>query len=150
MNIIEKKKEEIEKKKQKIILEEKILREKTKRYRAKNFQKIGRLAFKANIDLVDENELFGAFLEISERKNNVKEKDLWGKKSEDFRRKRDKESNIPLVISFTIAPEKEIKDKLRDLNFQWNRFRKEFYGYGKKEILSDILKNCQCKIEVVD
>lgn len=150
MDIIEKKKERIQKKKEKILLEEKILKEKAKQYRARNFQKIGRLAAKADIDSMNEDEIFGAFLEIFERKNNEKNRDEWKEKTENFRKNRDKENNTPLAISFVENPKKEIKIRLREMNFQWNRFRKEFYGYGSKAVLSQVLKNCQYKVEVVD
>lgn len=54
--------------------------------------------------------------------------------------KADKEDKIALLITFTAEPPREIKSQLRDLNFKWNPFRKEWYGYGDRKDLLRLIK----------
>lgn len=150
---MEKLKEEHEKirlKKEKLQLKEKLLKEKEKQQRARQFVEIGRLAYKANIDEMDQDSLFSAFLEIAEMSKDQKKIDSWKKKSMSYNEMEQNEKKARLSISFKNDPPKEIKEMLKKLSFKWNNFRSEYYGYGEKNVISDQLKNYQVNIEIVE
>jgi hypothetical protein len=47
----------------------------------------------------------------------------------------------PLVITFKTEPPRELKSQLRDLNFKWNPFRKEWCGYGEMKALLRLIQH---------
>ena len=150
MNKIDAEKEKLEMMKKKIQLQEKILKEKEKRQRALRFEEIGRIAVKANIDSLDENTILGAFLEISEKINERKTIEDWKRRAEKFLTVAEKTDDSPISISFKNDPSTEIKNKLKDANFKWNRFRKEYYGFGNKSELETLFKETESTIEVLN
>jgi hypothetical protein len=143
------KRNQIDKEKEKIRLKEKELKEREKKIRAKKFIEIGRLAFRVDIDTLDEDALLGAFIEISEKIND-KSINAWKKKSEELRKKQETSERTPLSVCFKSPPNKEIKDRFKELGFRWNSFRKEFFGHGQHSLLSELVKGLDCKIEVVN
>jgi hypothetical protein len=52
-------------------------------------------------------------------------------------------------ISFLEDPPIEIKHKLKEKKFSWNRFRKEYYGECNLEEIENLLKDCKVKIEEI-
>lgn len=146
---LEKKKSKIEEK-QKNLLQEKIrLAEKEKKIRDKRFFDIGRLANKANIEHLDNEILLGAFIEIS---NNSKEESLlkkWKKIAEEFSNEKMQSDKTPIVIKFKTDPRKEILSILKEENFKWCRFRKEFQGLSNYEKIKDLLQETDASIQII-
>src|SRR5437016_4547185 len=60
------------------------LAEKRKRFQAKRFEEIGRLAIEANIDEMEHDLILGAFLSISEKKNDESSRLKWKNTAEKF------------------------------------------------------------------
>ncbi len=54
---------------------------------------------------------------------------------------------LPLIVSFETDPPPEIKTALKGLKFRWNAFRREWYGYGQKDQLEELLKASKATIE---
>lgn len=145
--------EEIDKiklEKEKLKIKEKILREKEKRKQAKRLERLAKLIAKANIDNLDENVLFGAFLEVSENAKNQDKVESWKIKCQSFQGFINESSSPAISVSFSQNPHKEEKEKLKNLGFRWNSFRKEFYGYAKKQEIENLLPNSKIKIETLD
>lgn len=139
----------LEEKKKKILLKEKILREKEKKKKSKRFSLIGKLASKANIDHFDDKTLLGAFLEIQRLSESEEIKSEWKSSGQSFIQGNQITEQTPLSLSFTEDPDSLTKKALKDLGFRWNSFRKEFYGYGKKEELQSVLNGTKFNIEVL-
>jgi hypothetical protein len=144
--------EKLSEKKQQILQAQKLLirqeREKEKRIRIKKSIEIGKLACKANIDLIDSQALLGAFLELAHRASEAKNIEKWQQAAKDFLHKSQFEQQT-LCVSFQSEPSSEVKKRIQDLGFRWNKFRKEFYGYGKKIDIENMFKDLPCKIEIL-
>ncbi len=139
----------IEQEKEKIRLKEKLFKEKEKQKRSKRFSEIGRIASKVDIDLLDDDVLLGAFIEISEKIKDNQISNQWKEKASTFLKTQDETIGTPLSISFSIDPNKDVKNKLKDLGFRWNSFRKEFFGHGDKISIEKIVEGTQYKIEIL-
>jgi len=147
-NSLEDKKKKIDEQIEKNILRKKNLLNKEKRQRAAKFSNIGRMAYQANIDQIDEQALFGAFLEIAEKLSEEK-LNHWKTIAKEFSQAKSKNSDLVFSISFLEEPDKEVKQKLKENKFMWNRFRKEFYGKGQKSEIENLLQGCKFKIEEI-
>lgn len=147
-NKLEERKKKIDEQIEKNLLRKKMLLEKEKRKRASKFTDIGRLAYRANIDQLDEQTLFGAFLEIAK---NINEEKLtrWKECADEFVKSQSKNDNQVFCIYFEEEPIQEIKRKLKDYKFSWNRFRREYYGKGNRDEIENLLKDCKVKIEEI-
>ncbi|MFI5343902.1 MAG: hypothetical protein ACHQUC_06750 [Chlamydiales bacterium] len=133
--------------KEKIVLKEKMLVMKEKKKRVKQFSEIGKLAFDSNIDQLEHEILLGAFLEIASQVTEKSKIDHWRNLARKFSKDHENERSA-LIILFQNPPSEEIKESLKEMKFRWNKFRGEYYGYGDKKVLSDLLKSAQAKIEV--
>jgi len=142
--------QKIEDKKRKLQIQEKLLKEKEKQKRARRFSLIGKIASKADIDHLDDETLLGAFLEISSHLPSKEKQDDWKNKGKSFVSNGKETDGTPLSISFSNDPKPETKKILKDLGFRWNSFRKEFYGYGRKDQIRQALSGVDFKIEVID
>lgn len=148
LNKLEEKKKKIDEQIEKNLLRKKMLLAKEKRKRASKFADIGRLAYQANIDQIDEQALFGAFLEIAKNLNDEKIYQ-WKKDAEEFSNSQSKNSDQVFCISFLEEPSIEIKQKLKENKFSWNRFRKEYYGKGQRADIENLLKGCKFNLEKI-
>lgn len=145
INKLEEKKKELEIKKK--TLEEKERRKNYKR-KEKRYIEIGKLAEKANIFNFEKDVLLGAFLEISEKSNSDEQINRWKERVESQNKvERDK---TPISISFNEDPTKKEKSIMKEISFQYNKFRKEFYGYGYFEEIQNLVKDFQCKVEKLE
>lgn len=148
LNMIEEKKKKIDAQIEKNLVRKKMLIAKEKRKRASKFNNIGKLAYRANIDQLDEKALFGAFLEIS---TNISEEKInqWKEIVKKDFEIQTKNLDQLFGISFLEEPSQEIKKKLKENKFSWNRFRKEYYGRGQRQEIENLLKGCKVKIEEI-
>ena len=143
---VEIKKVKLEEAKQKIILQERLIKEIEKKKRAKNFSEVGRIAFKADIDEIDKNVMFGAFLEISEKIKNGNSLEDWKEKAKSFIEANEQKQQVGFSVIFSKEPNVEERQIMKNLGFKWNRIRKEFYGYSDLKTLQFELKNSDAKI----
>ncbi len=128
---------------------EKILAEKERKMSERQLINIGKLASKAQINHLDDQALLGAFLEIASHLTNNSKLQSW---EEQAKKHLNSKSEIgdPLAIKFKEQPNKDIVNLLKNAKFKWNRFRREYYGRGNRSEMAKILKNVDCKIEVVE
>ena len=141
--------EEKKKVQAKIKSKESILKSKEKKILFNHLVEIGKIAKKANIHEVESLVLLGAFLEISESISEPDKLENWRKKGVELQENFLESSRSPLTIKFKQEPVKETVKKLKEINFKWNRFRKEFYGYGNKKEVQETFKNENCIIEEI-
>lgn len=148
---IERKKQLLEKKEERIRIEKRLLKEKEQQRRAKKLIEIGQIAGQAGIDSLDRYLLLGAFLEISTQMKEEKSQSLWKKRADEFKEgnKNAYAMHQSLSISFQADPNKEVKVKLRAAGFRWNRFRNEFVGYGDPSAIEQLLTGESFKLEVL-
>lgn len=143
---VEIKKVKLEEAKQKIILQEKLIKEIERKKRARNFSEVGRIAFKADIDEIDKDAMFGAFLEISEKLKSGNSLENWKEKAKLFLESNDQKKQVGYSVIFSKDLSVEVKQIMKNLGFKWNRIRKEFYGYSDLKTLQFELKNSDAKI----
>lgn len=148
MPSLEKQKSKLEDSKRKLREKEKMLKEKEKRSSQNTLSNLGRLIVKAQISHMDSEALIGALLEISEMAKDDKNISSWKEKAQ--KHKANDKTGKAITISFKKQPEAEIREKLKELNFKWHAFRKEYYGFCEKDAVSDLLKNHECKIETIE
>ena len=147
---LELEKENIEKKRQKLLLQQRLIKEKQKKMQLQRLAKIGKLANKAQIDELDDETLLGAFLEISEQLGQQEKKKHWKQIALNFLENSSSEAVDALIISFNAKPEKQVLDLLQGLKFRFNKFRNEYYGHANKKSLEKELDGSDCNIEVFE
>ncbi len=146
-DILDIQKERLAKKKAKIEAKEKLLKVKERQFKIRKFIELGELVCKTGIDALDMTILLGAFVEIQEKSTEHETLKSWAKKGQHFVEKEQASNDLPLIISFETDPPPDIKNTLKGLKFKWNAFRREWYGYGKKERLEELLKAFKATIE---
>jgi hypothetical protein len=148
-NKLEERKKRIDDQIEKNLLRKKMLVAQEKRKRASKFSDIGKIAYNANIDQLQDDELLGAFLEIAKNISNAKLVE-WKEQANEFKNHRSKLMDQVFCISFLEEPTIEVKKQLKENKFTWNRFRKEYYGKGNQSEINEILENSKVKIEIID
>ena len=116
--------------------------------RTRKLIELGGLVEKAGLEDVDPNILFGAIQEIKERFSDEKTMASWRERGGLALGSLSKNSLDRLIISFPETPTVEMKNVLREKRFKWNRWRKEWYGTGKKEEVDAIVSGCGACVEV--
>lgn len=139
-------KKTLEEKKRDLKEKERVLREKEREYSQKKLIGLGKIAMRAGLSDIDPEVLFGAFLEVIERSKDPSVIAEWKIRSQ---KNSEGVSGNRIAVSFKNPPPIEEKNKLKDLNFRWNKFREEFYGFGDINQLSVLLKNVECDISII-
>jgi hypothetical protein len=148
-------KEKLERLKAKLHSQEQKLKLTKRKKRTRRLIELGGLIVKAELEELNNNTLLGALLSLkSSIANNETILNEWTeqgartfeaqKQSEDAG---DGTDTIPLVITFKAEPLRELKSQLRDLNFKWNPFRREWYGYGDMRNLQSLVKPANGTVE---
>ena len=135
-------------KKERIEKKEKILKAKERKLRIRKLIELGSLVEKAHIGQLQSEALLGAFAEIQLKSKDPETLSKWTETGKIFLNQQSSISKTPLIVSFETPPPEEILKQLRGYKFKWNRFRKEWYGYGDKEELASIFEKFSPKITV--
>ena len=138
----------IEEQKRKLQNKEKLLNEKEKKIENKKLFKVGILAKEAGIHHWNELELLGAFLTLEEKIDDRESLQEWKIRAEEFRKKKERRDESPLMVCFKEDPKKSSIEALKSKKFRWNGFRKEWYGYGNRSEVEALLCNERVSIEV--
>lgn len=131
-------------KKSKIEHREKVLKEKERKLKIRRYIEIGVIAAKFGIDQWDDMVLTGIFAEIQELSKANEAINLWKKKGEEL----SKTALSPLIVSSENEFPEATKDTLKKRKFKWNSFRKEWYGYGLKEEIEELVKICDGQVDI--
>jgi hypothetical protein len=133
-SVLEKKKERLKEKKLALIQEEKLLEKKKKDIEKRRIFDVGLLIKKSGLLELEDSVLIGALMEIKELSTNEESVRRWKEKSNLL--KEEGEEKRPLIIRVTSSEnEKSLEKKIRSLGFKFNKFRKEWYGYGNPEMI---------------
>jgi hypothetical protein len=146
-------KEKLERQKARLQSQEQKLKTLERKQRTRRLIELGGLIVKAELEALNNNTLLGALLSLKHHMTNtesiVSEWTEQGAKA--FESLDQNQSNgsdkTPVVITFNSEPPRELKSQLRDLNFKWNPFRKEWYGYGNLHELKSIINPANGIIE---
>lgn len=147
---LEEEKKKLALKKSRIESKEKRLKEKERKVRTRRLIELGGLVSKAGIEELNNNALLGALLDIKEKLKEESTIKKWKDKGAAAFEKDKAQNGEALIVSFDAEPPREAKDKLRSLGLRWNRFRREWQGYGKKDLLEKELKEFRAIIEAVE
>jgi hypothetical protein len=131
-------KEKLEKKKAKLLLDENRLKDLERKKRTRRLIELGGLIVKAELDDLGNNTLLGALLSLTKERKNESLLKQWKEiGAHEFETSAPKNA---FIITFPKEPNRETKSQLRDLNFKWNQFRKEWYGYGTEQELRTLIE----------
>ena len=137
-NLIEKRRKNIEQRKNKLKQLETSLNAQERKKRTRKLIEIGGLASKANIEDWNANTLLGAFLSLKEQESNKKQIDAWTQKGGAAFAK-EKVQKAPVIVKFETQPPEEIRVSLKSLGLKWNALRKEWEGYAQIEKLKEFV-----------
>jgi hypothetical protein len=149
-------KERLERQKARLQSQEQKLKLTERKKRTRRLIELGGLIVKAELEELNNNTLLGALLSlkssISKNETLINE---WTEQGAKTFEALDQNQTIgadktPAVITFKSEPQRELKSQLRDLNFKWNPFRKEWYGYGNLHELKSLIKPANGTIESCD
>lgn len=156
MKDLEKQKLKLESSKERIRQREKMLKEKEKMSAQATITNLGQLFVRTKLSHLDNEILFGALLEIAEKSHDENALHHWRQKSQQHA-SATKNSHVTnggsrVTISFKSQPNltAEIKERLKEMKFKWNEFRGEYYGFGDRESLQNLLANHECSIETIE
>ena len=144
MDSVSLQKEKLDQKKARIVLQENRLKDLERKKRTRRLIELGGLIAKAELDELNNNTLLGALLSLKKESTIESVLQKWTESgAEEFEKSKPTSENknkIAFVITFKQEPTREIKSQLRDLNFKWNQFRKEWYGYGIEQDLRPLIE----------
>lgn len=141
-------KEKLAQKFAKLEMKEKLIKEKERKLRTKRLIELGSIITSAGLDDLEKEILLGAFLEIKNLSGKDGKINDWREKGKGFLKTDEELNPQPLIISFASELPGEIKTALKKKKFKWNQFRREWYGYGKKEELEKSLSGLNANVEV--
>lgn len=136
--------------KSRIEAKEKRLKEKERKVRTRRLIELGGLVSKAGIEELNNNALLGALLEIKEKLKDEPTVKKWKDTGAAAFEKDRAQNGEALIVSFDEEPPREAKTKLRIMGLRWNRFRREWQGYAKKDVLKKKLEEFNAIIESVE
>lgn len=148
-DLIEIKKKKIDEQIEKNLIRKKMLLIQEKKKRQMKFSEIGKLAYQANIDQIDKEVLLGAFIEIAKNINEEKLKE-WKDNVNQLKKNQTTNDQQLYSLSFLEEISTEIKRKLKENGFVWNRFRKEYYGKSSSQKIKGFLENIKVNIEILE
>jgi hypothetical protein len=149
-------KEKLERQKARLQSQEQKLKLTERKKRTRRLIELGGLIVKAELEELNNNTLLGALLSlkssIAKSETVIPEWTEQGANAFEAQKQREGEGedgadSTPLVITFKTEPARELKSQLRDLNFKWNPFRKEWYGYGNIKELTSIISSAKGTVE---
>jgi hypothetical protein len=147
-------KEKLERQKARLQSKEQKLKTLERKHRTRRLIELGGLIVKAELDALNNNILLGALLSIKQQMTNnetiIHEWTEQGARAFEAQNPTTESGSntAPLVITFKTEPPRELKSQLRDLNFKWNPFRKEWYGYGDMNALSRLTQHHGAVVEL--
>lgn len=149
-------KERLERQKARLQSQEQKLKTLERKQRTRRLIELGGLIVKAELEELNNNTLLGALLSLKHHMTNTETIiSEWTEQGAKAFEALDQNQTIgpdktPVVITFNSEPPRELKSQLRDLNFKWNPFRKEWYGYGSIHELKSLIKPANGTIESCD
>lgn len=137
-NILEKRKRNLEQRKNRLKQLEVSLNAQERKRRTRRLIEIGGLAAKANLEDWNSNALLGAFLSLKEKESDKKQLEAWTHKG-GVAFASEKVLKAPVIVKFETRPTDEIRASLKSLGLKWNALRQEWEGYTKIEELKSLL-----------
>lgn len=147
-DVIQLEKEKLDQTRARLEKRQKLIHTKMRKGRLKGMIELGGLVAKAGLENFDPVVLFGAFLEIKEAATNEKALKRWAEKREAWLKMNEARR---LIVKLLSEPATEASNLLKGKKFRWNTFRKEWYGFGKKEEIEMSLGKSNAEVtEVTD
>lgn len=147
---LEEEKKKLALKKLQIEAKEKRIKEKERKVRTRRLIELGGIVSKAGIEDLNNNTLLGALLEIKDKKDQESNLKKWRDRGATAFEQDKVKNGEPIVVYFDLEPPREAKEALKTFGLKWNRFRREWQGYAKKEALTEALKEFDATVEPVE
>lgn len=131
--------------KEKLEQKERLLKLKNRKAQIRRWIEIGSIASKFGLDKFDDLVLRGAFAEIQEKAKHSPTMENWRQQAQS----QQVSDQAKLLIIFADEPSEKLKKSLKEKQFRWNRWRKEWYGHGKKDEIETLVREHGGRVEVV-
>jgi hypothetical protein len=142
---VERLKKLLAEKKEKLEQKERLLKLKNRKAQIRRWIEIGNISSKFDLDKLDDLALQGAFAEIQEKSKHSPTLENWRQQAKSLQ----DVDQSKLLIIFTDEPSENLKKSLKEKQFRWNSWRKEWYGYGKKEEIETLVREHGGRVEVI-
>lgn len=146
---IEEEKKKLSLKKSRIEARERFIKEKERKIRTRKLIELGGIVVKSGVQALNNNQLLGALIQIRNQMSKESNRSKWKEEGAAAFEKEERKNGTPLIVSFEREPERDIKEKLRDLGLRWNRFRREWEGCCDQQVIKKELEGRSAKITVV-
>lgn len=148
-NIIEKRKQKLERLKRVIQQQDNLIKLQERKARTRKLIEWGGLVAKAGLDDFDANTLLGALVDIKEQAtSNPKMLDHWSNHGGALFNL-DQQNKKAVIVSFKDTVDSDLKLSLRSLGLKWNIIRQEWQGYSDLRKLKELLQETSASIEEV-
>jgi hypothetical protein len=116
------------------------IKELERKSRNRKIFELGGLVEKAQLDSLNTNQLYGAFLEIADKSRNAEALKKWELNGGSAFNSDAKEKGEAVVVTFPEKPSLEIRKQIREFGLKWNSFREEWQGLCKIDDIADFVK----------
>lgn len=142
---VERLKKILAEKKEKLEQKERLLKLKNRKAQIRRWIEIGNISSKFGLDKLDDLALRGAFAEIQEKAKHSPTLENWRQRAQSQQNL----DQLKLLIIFSEEPSENLKKSLKEKQFRWNSWRKEWYGYGKKDEIETLVREYGGRVEAV-
>lgn len=144
-NILEKKKQMIEMKKNRLKHLESHVKLMERKSRTRRLIELGGLVVKAELEDLETNTLYGALLDIKEKLMDAKVVKAWAHKGGSAFAK-ENHTKTPVIVKFETKPSEEVRAKIREMTLKWNTIRGEWQGHVDLPTLKEAIKGENAEI----
>lgn len=147
---IQTRKQHLEQKKARLIVEETNFKIKERQMRIKHLMAMGGLVAKANMDYLPSNTLYGALLSLKELlDNDATVENSWQEKGK-LVLNQESAIKLPIILKLAAKPNQQTSSHIRNHGLKWNQLRQEWYGYVTDiNSLQEGLQNIEYDLEII-
>ncbi|MBX9697329.1 MAG: conjugal transfer protein TraD [Alphaproteobacteria bacterium] len=133
-NLLERKKQSIEAKKNKLKQLESHVKTMERKTRTRRLIELGGLVAKAGLEDLESNTLLGGLLHLKQLVTDPKTREEFAHKGGQTFAK-ENQNKSPVIVKFDEKPDEETRAKIRELGLKWNAIRGEWQGYVEEYML---------------
>ena len=138
-NLLERKKQSIEAKKNKLKPLESHVKTIERKTRTRRLIELGGLVAKAGLEDLESNTLLGGLLNLKQLITDQKIREEFAREGGKAFAK-ENQNKSPVIVKFDEKPDEDTRVKMRELGLKWNAIRGEWQGYVDVRDLNDIVE----------
>lgn len=146
-NILERKKQKLEAKKNKLMQLKSHVKIMERKTRTCRLIELGGLVAKVGLEDLESNTLLGGLLHLKQLVTDSKTREEFAHQGGKAFAK-ENQNKSPVIVKFDEKPDEETRNKMRVLGLKWNAIRSEWQGYVDVKVLGDIIE--EKHVQIVD